>query len=336
MNPLNELFSPFSECLVLNLDKDEDKLGRMRDRLGREGIAFTRVQAVHGKSLTPEERRRFSSVLGTYLLPSSVIGCFTTHRKAWQTVVDRGLATCLILEDDAEPVADFSRLVRRWWPEVPPDWELVMLGNFANTHDTPRWHEFLHEALNTGPRSKRVSEHVYRPSLIMGTHAYVVSCEGARKLLELLPVADGHVDMRMGAQLRHLNAYGMRPALAFQSDMGSSNIAGSAPVFLNRLATRAVVTEAPLQLSLGWLLSEPLCKLYSDDLLVNGWTAVFVLLGVVDLRLALCVVFLDVLGSLSVTPQVFSCREIGGYVTLLLGVATGAALRHGWACKKLT
>lgn len=313
-----------TECLVLNLDKDHDKLRRLGASLTNHGVSFSRLPAVHGKSLSRAERRRLSSAWGVHLLPSSVIGCFASHRKAWELVVRRGVASCLILEDDADLVPDFVPLLRRWWREVPRDFDLVAVGNFANVGDTPRWHELLHTALNGGGSSVRVSEHVYRPSLLMGTHAYIVSLEGARKLLSLLPRADGHVDIRIGNKLHHLHAYGVRPALAYQADMGSSNIAGGAPFLLNRLAGGMTFTEPPLKLSLGWLLSEPLCKLLHDDMLVNGWTALFAVAGALNWRWAAVVLCLDFVASrLMARDGLGPPGMAGGYGILLLAVLGG-------------
>ena len=313
-----------SGCLVLNLDKDHAKLEQVSTALTARGITFSRLPAVHGKSLSRPERRRLSSVWGVDLLPASVIGCFATHRKAWQRVVDDDMASCLILEDDADLVPDFVPSIRRWWREVPTGFDFVAVGNFANVGDTPRWHELLHTAFNGGGSSETLSEHVYRPSLLMGTHAYIVSLNGARKLLDLLPRANGHVDIRIGNKLRQLKAYGLRPALAYQADMSSSNIAGGAPFLLNRLAGGLTYTEPPLRLSVGWLLSEPLCKLVHDDMLVNGWTVVFFVAGALSLKWSVVVMYLDFLTSrLTTDDGLGPSGTVGGYGTLLLAAVVG-------------
>lgn len=308
---------------VINLDKDQIKMERMHDMLSELGMQYERVPAVHGSSLTMKQRRELTSNVDVYLLPPSVIGCFASHRRAWQRVVDEGWEGCMILEDDARFEPDFLRLFRERWQQVPVDFDFVTLGNLANTHASPRWYEMLHTATSHALARREVSDNVYVPSLIMGTHAYVVSQMGARKLLSLLPRADGHVDLRIGAKLPHLQAYGIRPALAYQRDMHESNITAAAPLLLNMAASQVVATQPPLQLTLAWLLSEPAFKLIGDDFVVCTWTLLFLVLGAVSLRCALMLLVADASLGFVFTDDVKVSKTLGGYVTLALAAVAG-------------
>lgn len=63
---------------------------------------------------------------------------------------------------------------------------------------------------------KRVNEYVYQPARPAGTHAYMVSNEGARKLLKLCTKAVFHVDL--DAWRHHsLVMYVFHPMLAHQT-----------------------------------------------------------------------------------------------------------------------
>lgn len=70
------------------------------------------IDAVDGLTLSDDDvravyRPRLHQPLYPFALSRNEIACFLSHRRAWQTIIDRNLDAALIMEDDAAPDADF-------------------------------------------------------------------------------------------------------------------------------------------------------------------------------------------------------------------------------------
>lgn len=121
------------KVLVINLDKASERMESMKTQLDSLGIDYERVQGNLGTSLSEEEISKIYSEkenLSKYYMPLSVanIGCYSSHLKAWQKIVDDDLDYALVLEDDLcldAKIADFSKLVGL----IDKPWECIKLMN---------------------------------------------------------------------------------------------------------------------------------------------------------------------------------------------------------------
>ncbi|MGF6859878.1 glycosyl transferase family 25 [Rhodobacteraceae bacterium MBR-64] len=98
---------------VINMAASGDRLQKIGTSLGVRGIPFERVEAVDGRKL-PQARRWLSPIsailIGRRMLPQE-IGCWLSHRKIWQRMVDDDIPLALVLEDDAEPRVTYADLL---------------------------------------------------------------------------------------------------------------------------------------------------------------------------------------------------------------------------------
>ena len=90
---------------VINLDKSPERMARISNRLDELEIPFERISGVYGAELSKEEIAEFYCPKlnkKNYRRPLGLgeIGCYISHIKAWQTIVDRELSCGLVLEDD--------------------------------------------------------------------------------------------------------------------------------------------------------------------------------------------------------------------------------------------
>lgn len=92
---------------LINLDRQPGRLRFMQAQLEALGIAPIRIPAVNGRD--PVERARSSAAPYAQLSPGE-IGCFESHRRIWQDMVDKGTPVACILEDDMLVAGDFATL----------------------------------------------------------------------------------------------------------------------------------------------------------------------------------------------------------------------------------
>lgn len=161
---------------VINLDKSVDRLAEMTERLDRLGLAFTRISAVYGAHLSERElNRHYDSSRNKRIyrrpLAAGEIGCYLSHRKIWQIMVDQGLSMALVLEDDAELA-----------PELPV--VLAAIENLSRPWDLIKLYE--PPAKKPVARSISINNHLslcqYK-KIPSRTTGYLVSLAGATKLL---------------------------------------------------------------------------------------------------------------------------------------------------------
>ena len=102
------------KIFVINLDERADKFKNVETLLIAQGLTCERIPAIRGSNLSEEQ------ISNTYdasankkhymkTMSAGEIGCYLSHRKAWQKIVDEKLDYAIILEDDAEPTQLFSK-----------------------------------------------------------------------------------------------------------------------------------------------------------------------------------------------------------------------------------
>lgn len=138
------------------------------------------------------------------------IGCTLSHFGVWLRVVETGCQTALILEDDA--IFGKSQIVHeicKCVTMLPPDWDVLLLG-YNKTDVTVLTH---------------VTSGIVKLNAFFGTHAYLVSNTGAKKMLaqrDRLPI-EQHIDAQMGEWSRKgaINMFALAAPVIFQSGIVS-------------------------------------------------------------------------------------------------------------------
>jgi glycosyl transferase family 25 len=119
---------------VINLDRSPERLATVDRGLRRAGIAYERLPAVDGRQLDlatdPEVRRsidREAWMRRHHRNPTAAdIGCYLSHLRALDRLLDQPRPLGLILEDDADVAADFLAAVE---PAVrdAASWDILKL-----------------------------------------------------------------------------------------------------------------------------------------------------------------------------------------------------------------
>lgn len=328
----------FGRVVVINLDRDTDKWRTVRAEMERVGVRrYERLSATDGGSLTEEDKEGLATPACRRHCTDSMIGCADSHRRAWQACVDGGLPSLLVLEDDVVFDDGVAESARSAVGELPDDWSVLCLGCFT-----------CHEGVVS--RSEPYSEHLVRPRMVAGTHAYAVSRRGARQLLRAIPRAETHIDWSMTRHIGALQAFALASNSAFQRDMDQSNIVGKAPAALNLVLGQVRIGSEPLDgRTLGWILSENFSRVGwgRAGMNVNAWvTGVFTLgmlaslaPGVRGLGALVLAIAADAACAVVVEPAA-RCRKVAEEYAALVtaaaagwgaGRATARALRSGRA-----
>ncbi len=163
------------KVFLINLDTSEDRLALCKKEFEKLNVEFERVSAVYGKDLSEQDIERCYDEVGNtrkYKKPlsSGEVGCYLSHIKCWQKIVDEELDYALILEDDFildEAFNEFKSIM----PKLV-NWDFIRLA-------------FSCKNLGISKRETITNEHdlVYYRKVPINTLAQAVSLQGAKKLL---------------------------------------------------------------------------------------------------------------------------------------------------------
>lgn len=183
----------------VNLDRNAERRAELERQFRHAPVPVSRVPGVEGGRLPLAAVGRLTGA-DAQAGPRGTLGCFLGHAAAWEEVLRRGLAHCLIVEDDVIPLLP---LPPRLGPlGLPEGWELC----FVNDRMAPPPDgEGGDEGFRTVPLAQAVRG--FAPDHnAPGADGYLVSAAGARKLLDWVARDGfaGDVDWR-------LLAYGLTP-----------------------------------------------------------------------------------------------------------------------------
>jgi len=184
--------------LVISLDRRPDRWAKFQERAAAANIdpsRIIRISAVDAKTLDAERHPavgilaahniHYKTRRAHYEIDSpGAIGCSLSHFKTWTWVRDstRDTNAVIIMEDDTSIPLNFNEGLAQIVADLPPSWDAV---SFYNT-------QFA--GLEYGCTAIKGKEPWSACESLMGSHAYMVSRAGARKLLEKAYPIDIHVD----------------------------------------------------------------------------------------------------------------------------------------------
>lgn len=167
------------KIFIINLDKDYDRFVSMKTQLENRGIKdYERVSAVFGKNILHEYDTKLSG---------PQLGCYLSHLRVYNLIVDRGLKSAIILEDDS--------IITDWYDSLDKimgntDYDFCWIGNSRakwprNTCNIiPDYNYPLIEKYKINQFLYSVSDEMIKTNNCpMGTYGLLVSLKGAKKVV---------------------------------------------------------------------------------------------------------------------------------------------------------
>lgn len=194
----------------INLDRSEKRREHMEKQAGQCGLTLTRISAVEGSALPAEQLLACQPLSSPKRrLTAGEIGCFLSHRVAWQRIVDGETEYGAVFEDDVLLSPDAGEFLRddHW---LPSNADLVKTETFMQKVML----EFL---VSQTPNNRALAKLVYRH---YGTGGYIVSRTCAARLLAATEVFHDPIDIAMfspkSVALRNMSILQLSPAICIQ------------------------------------------------------------------------------------------------------------------------
>lgn len=164
----------FPPVYLINLERSTHRRELMDKNLKELDISYTVFHAIDGSKLSSDDRSLYSPLKTIEIhgreLSAGELGAALSHLKIYELMVASGIVEAVILEDDIHVGEMFCRLVKMR-DKLPPDWDIF---SFSDS-------EYF------APFGSPVTD-IYRfcrnTEPVNGSYAYIVTLNGARKLLK--------------------------------------------------------------------------------------------------------------------------------------------------------
>lgn len=255
-----------SNVYVINMDKSTERLKRMESQLEIIGKPFTRIRGVEGNKLTTKEVANYTTVFCNTFCTYSMIGCFLSHKKCWEKMVENGDEYAMILEDDALLVPTFQKDIKDTLNELITNgnWDFLYVGCFGACEKDQKY-DFISYLQKISTlrifNSKKICNNKYSfiPESPIGFHCYILTQDCARKMLKLFDKVNYHVDVAFMLENKNFNTYACKKNLAYQfSTSKHSTQTEEFPVILNSVLDSVKCSKG---ISYSYYFSSPIISL---------------------------------------------------------------------------
>ena len=221
MNKIDKIF-------IINLDKDVERLNSSYKQLNNYNITnYERYQAVNGAESNIYELDTYTTKIGKLIASKSMIGCGISHINIWKRIIKEGINKCLILEDDFILVDNFLNKFNNIIKKSPAEYDILFLSS-----------NIIH---NKNLKLYDIDDYFYKQLLISQTVGYIITIEGAKKILKYLNKVSYHIDFELCilSLIQNLNIISVKEALIYQTFDNSNNTDNREyPLLIDKLLIR--------------------------------------------------------------------------------------------------
>jgi len=213
---------------IINLDKDVERLSNSYKQLKKYDINnYERYPAVYGKILTNEEINNITTKIGKLFASNSMIGCGKSHINIWNKIIENGYNKTLILEDDFILIDNFLTKFDNIIKKAPEEYDILFLSS-----------NIIH---NKNLKLYDIDDYFYKQLLISQTVGYIITFEGANKILKYLNKISYHIDVELCilSLIHNFNIISVKEALIYQIFDNSNNTDNREyPLIIDKLLIR--------------------------------------------------------------------------------------------------
>ncbi|WP_419767644.1 glycosyltransferase family 25 protein [Arcobacter sp.] len=170
------------KTFIINLEKDIEKKKVINNICEKHALNYEFICAIYGFNLEESYIKSITNKNGSISqinreLSKGEIGCTLSHMIIYKRIIDDNLPYALILEDDAffdDKLVTFINTFNNF----KEDWDCILLGYYIGSD-----HKNFTISFDKKIYSKNFA-YIMTSQLLSGTHGYLISNQGAKKLLE--------------------------------------------------------------------------------------------------------------------------------------------------------
>ena len=217
------------DCFVINLKRRKDRLERLYNNSPEFLTKVIEVEAYEGKclQLSPSLVRLFRP--HDFMWKKAIMGCALSHLSIWNKLAlenpNSDINNYLILEDDVKFVKGWQNVWKEALPHLPENYDVVYLGGILppNREGFESTKEPINKYFSRVKENNFFGQNPPNRYFHWCAYAYVLSKQGAQKLLNTINAHDGYytsADHMICNPIDYMNIYFLDPLVAgcYQDD----------------------------------------------------------------------------------------------------------------------
>ena len=227
---------------VINMDKDTDRLKKVKKSAAINNIKFERISGVSIDNEYIKKSPEISQLMKLFGT-KGMIGCFLAHKKVWSKIVLDNIPYAVICEDDIIFSSNFNTEIQ----------------NIEKDITTLKFDMLIVSCLIGGKppeKYKKIDNKYFIPEFFGGTQCYILTLQSAKKLLKYLEKVSYHLDTVI-SNSSHIKKIALYNAIITNNiEEGVSNNATNTFLLDNFIKKKTFCN-----INLSWLLNFPFIQI---------------------------------------------------------------------------
>jgi len=275
---------------VINMDKDTERLNNIYKECNKNNIKFERCTGVDASKLSIKEKNNYVTKFCQNFCTNSMIGCGISHIKIYEDVIKKNYNNVLILEDDIYFIKNFQKKLNSILEELPKDYDILYIGAVGLSNKKISFDFNLIFKLISNKNNKQDTNYknIFCPIFPLGTHGYIISNKGCKKILKMFNKVNYHIDFQINYNNKNLNTYASTKKLVHQNwkDSNNSDML-SFPKYPNILLNKFYDCN---NVPYSWIFNISLIKFF--NIAIKLWHILFFIFGIINYKYLNIIIFL--------------------------------------------
>ena len=275
---------------VINMDKDTDRLNNIYKECNKNNIKFERFTGIDASKLSIKEKNKYVTQFCQNFCTNSMIGCGISHIKIYEDVIKNNYNNVLILEDDVNFINNFNKILNKVLEELPKNYDILYIGSIglANKQICYDFNLIFKLISNKNNKQDTNYKNIFCPIFPLGTHGYIISNKGCKKILKMFNKVNYHIDFQINYNNKNLNTYASTKKLVHQNwkDSNNSDML-SFPKYPNILLNKFYDCN---NVPYSWIFNLSLIKLF--NIAIKLWHILFFIFGIINYKYLNIIIFL--------------------------------------------
>ena len=254
------------------------------------------IKGVYGNNLSLDEKiEETDNYLTATTIPNSVLGCALAHLNTWKTFLSTNEPYCVIFEDDAVFEPNFKNNFDLYFKHTPSDFDIFYIGCFFNNNRLVD-NMFCNTLFRNCKKEEiYINQYIKIPNFFLGAHSYVISRNGAEKLIKYI---DKNISTHIDANIyklfidNKLTIYSTTEKLVYQTSTDdrktSFNSSNNFPLIIDYL-TSFIELDNKVRMNHGLL-----CPFKTiNGFNINSNTYIFIILGILLHRIPVYILLIS-------------------------------------------
>jgi GR25 family glycosyltransferase involved in LPS biosynthesis len=277
---------------VINMDKDTDRLNNIYKECNKNNIKFERFTGIDAGELSIKDKNKYVTKFCQKFCTNSMIGCGTSHIKIYEDVIKKKYKNVLILEDDVYFIKNFHKKLNEALEELPKDYDILYIGavGLSNKKTSFDFNLIFKLISNKNNNNKQDTNYknIFCPIFPLGTHGYIISNQGCKKILNIFNKVNYHIDFQINYNNKNLNIYATNKKLVHQDwkDSNNSDML-SFPKYPNILLNKFYDCN---NVPYSWIFNISLIKICNIS--IKLWHILFFIFGIINYKYLNIIIFI--------------------------------------------